>query len=137
MMFLAISHTLDVFTSDSVFEDEAGEMPPTSAQSAEDGDKPENSPAQLVEAEEEVKEQQPAQTHGETGQDLLPFSSFVLVGSGDMKMSAWASPVGGGHLEHPVPEQVASTEVRTETQQMNGIVEDRTSVSSTDMLVKC
>ncbi|XP_029010940.1 brefeldin A-inhibited guanine nucleotide-exchange protein 2 [Betta splendens] len=96
---------------DSVFEDEGGESPLTSAQSAEDGDKLDNCPnsAQLTETEGEDKEEQPAQTHSEAG---------------------------GEHPEHPVsePAEVSSTEIRTETQQMNGIVEDRSSVSSADML---
>uniref|UniRef100_A0A8C4HR37 ADP-ribosylation factor guanine nucleotide-exchange factor 2 (brefeldin A-inhibited) n=1 Tax=Dicentrarchus labrax TaxID=13489 RepID=A0A8C4HR37_DICLA len=44
--------------------------------------------------------------------------------------------VRGEHPAHPVTEQteVAPPRVRTEGQQMNGIMEDRSSVSSTDML---
>lgn len=55
-----------------------------------------------------------------------------------MKMSVLASPLGGEHLAHPASEQteVAPPEVRTESQQMNGIIEDRSSVSSTDILVR-
>ncbi|XP_078144283.1 brefeldin A-inhibited guanine nucleotide-exchange protein 2 isoform X2 [Centroberyx gerrardi] len=50
-----------------------------------------------------------------------------------------AEPVGtegGEHPAHPVPEQteVPPPRVRAEGQQMNGIIEDRASVSSTDML---
>uniref|UniRef100_A0A8D2ZKJ8 ADP-ribosylation factor guanine nucleotide-exchange factor 2 (brefeldin A-inhibited) n=1 Tax=Scophthalmus maximus TaxID=52904 RepID=A0A8D2ZKJ8_SCOMX len=47
-----------------------------------------------------------------------------------------AFPPGGEHPAPPVPEQteVAPPRVRAEGQQMNGIIEDRSSVSSTDML---
>lgn len=49
----------------------------------------------------------------------------------------------GEHPVHPVPEQievpeqteVAPPSIRADSQQMNGIIEDRTSVSSGDMLV--
>lgn len=55
-----------------------------------------------------------------------------------MKTSVLASPLGDERQAHPVSEQteVAPPGVRTESQQMNGIIEDRTSVSSTDMLVR-
>jgi len=49
-----------------------------------------------------------------------------------------ASPPGGEHPAPPLDEtEVAPPAVRTEGQQMNGIIEDRASVSSTDMLVSC
>ncbi|XP_049920490.1 brefeldin A-inhibited guanine nucleotide-exchange protein 2 isoform X1 [Epinephelus moara] len=85
---------------DSVFEDEGVETPPTAAEPAEEGDKPESNP-------------NPAATEGEEGEQ---------------------QGTGGEH--HPVDEQteVAPPRVRTEGQQMNGIIEDRSSVSSTDML---
>lgn len=55
----------------------------------------------------------------------------------DLKIFIPASPPGGEHPVHPVDEQteVAPPGVRTEGQHMNGIIEDRSSVSSTDMLV--
>ncbi|XP_033484923.1 brefeldin A-inhibited guanine nucleotide-exchange protein 2 isoform X3 [Epinephelus lanceolatus] len=85
---------------DSVFEDEGVETPPTAAEPAEEGDKPESNPNL-------------AATEGEEGEQ---------------------QGTGGEH--HPVDEQteVAPPRVRTEGQQMNGIIEDRSSVSSTDML---
>ncbi|XP_049920491.1 brefeldin A-inhibited guanine nucleotide-exchange protein 2 isoform X2 [Epinephelus moara] len=80
--------------------DEGVETPPTAAEPAEEGDKPESNP-------------NPAATEGEEGEQ---------------------QGTGGEH--HPVDEQteVAPPRVRTEGQQMNGIIEDRSSVSSTDML---
>uniref|UniRef100_A0A4W6BKM7 ARF guanine nucleotide exchange factor 2 n=1 Tax=Lates calcarifer TaxID=8187 RepID=A0A4W6BKM7_LATCA len=59
---------------------------------------------------------------------------FFLYGC-DLKMSILASPPGGEHPAHPEQTEVAPPRVRTEGQQMNGIIEDRSSVSSTDMLV--
>uniref|UniRef100_A0A3Q4I8C3 ADP-ribosylation factor guanine nucleotide-exchange factor 2 (brefeldin A-inhibited) n=1 Tax=Neolamprologus brichardi TaxID=32507 RepID=A0A3Q4I8C3_NEOBR len=57
----------------------------------------------------------------------------------DLKTSVLASSPGGEHPPHPATEQteVAPPRVRTEGQQMNGIIEDRSSLSSTDMLVSC
>lgn len=48
-----------------------------------------------------------------------------------------SSPPGGEHPAHPITEQTeaAPSRVRAESQQMNGIIEDRSSVSSADMLV--
>ncbi|KAE8293087.1 Brefeldin A-inhibited guanine nucleotide-exchange protein 2 [Larimichthys crocea] len=98
-------------TRDSVFEDEGVGTHPTAAQPAEDGDKPESSPnsAESETTEGEEGERQPTQMHSETG---------------------------GEYPAHPVTEQteVPPPRVRTEGQQMNGIIEDRSSVSSTDML---
>uniref|UniRef100_A0A3Q1BWK4 SEC7 domain-containing protein n=1 Tax=Amphiprion ocellaris TaxID=80972 RepID=A0A3Q1BWK4_AMPOC len=89
---------------DSVFED-AAETSPTVAEEAEEVDKPENS-SDPAESTVTEGEQQPAQTNSGT------------------------APV------HPVTEQtdVVPPRVRMEGQQMNGIIEDRSSVSSTDML---
>ncbi|XP_041801535.1 brefeldin A-inhibited guanine nucleotide-exchange protein 2 [Chelmon rostratus] len=94
---------------DSVFEDEGAETPPTAAQSAEEGDKPKSSPnpAESDATEGEEGETQSAQMHGGTG---------------------------GQHPAHPITEQTEPPRARAETQQMNGIIEDRSSVSSTDML---
>ncbi|XP_073325911.1 brefeldin A-inhibited guanine nucleotide-exchange protein 2 [Pagrus major] len=96
---------------DSVFEDEGAETPPTAAQPAEEGDKAMSSPnsAESEVTEGEEGEHQPTQMHSETG---------------------------GEHPAHHVTEQteVPPPRVRTEGQQMNGIIEDRSSVSSTDML---
>ncbi|XP_069025363.1 brefeldin A-inhibited guanine nucleotide-exchange protein 2 isoform X3 [Embiotoca jacksoni] len=96
---------------DCVFEDEGAESPPAAAPLAEEGDEPENdsNPAESAAPEGVEGEQQPAATH--TG------------------------PEG----EHPAPAVTEQTEVAppavgTEGQQMNGIIEDRSSVSSTDML---
>lgn len=52
-------------------------------------------------------------------------------------MSDLAFPAAGEHPPHSFTEQteVLPPRVRTESQQMNGIIEDRSSVSSTDMLV--
>ncbi|KAG8002940.1 Brefeldin A-inhibited guanine nucleotide-exchange protein 2 [Nibea albiflora] len=98
-------------TRDSVFEDEGAGTPPTAAQPAEEVDKLESSPnsAESETTEGEEGERQPTQMHSETG---------------------------GDHPAHPVTEQteVPPPRVRTEGQQMNGIIEDRSSVSSTDML---
>ncbi|XP_019108868.2 brefeldin A-inhibited guanine nucleotide-exchange protein 2 isoform X2 [Larimichthys crocea] len=98
-------------TRDSVFEDEGVGTHPTAAQPAEEGDKPESSPnsAESETTEGEEGERQPTQMHSETG---------------------------GEYPAHPVTEQteVPPPRVRTEGQQMNGIIEDRSSVSSTDML---
>ncbi|XP_035512500.1 brefeldin A-inhibited guanine nucleotide-exchange protein 2 [Morone saxatilis] len=95
---------------DSVFEDEVVEIP-TAAQPVEEGDKPESNPnpAESEVTEGEEGEHQPTQIHSGTG---------------------------GEHPAHPVTEQteVAPPRVRTEREQMNGIIEDRSSVSSTDML---
>ncbi|KAM9351066.1 brefeldin A-inhibited guanine nucleotide-exchange protein 2 isoform 2-T2 [Symphorus nematophorus] len=96
---------------DSVFEDEGAVTPPTAAQPAEEGDKQESGPnlAELHATEGEEGEHQPTQMHSGTG---------------------------GEPPAHPVTEQteVPPPRVRTEGQQMNGIIEDRSSVSSTDML---
>ncbi|XP_063319273.1 brefeldin A-inhibited guanine nucleotide-exchange protein 2 [Pelmatolapia mariae] len=91
-------------STDSVFEDEGPETSPTAAQQGDEGDKPESNSNPA-----EKGEQQPTQTH---------------VGA------------GGEHPPHPATEQteVAPPRVRTEGQQMNGIIEDRSSLSSTDML---
>uniref|UniRef100_UPI0037E781E2 brefeldin A-inhibited guanine nucleotide-exchange protein 2 n=1 Tax=Semicossyphus pulcher TaxID=241346 RepID=UPI0037E781E2 len=98
-------------SSDSVFEDEGAETLPEAAQPAEEGDQPGSNPnpAESAATEGEEKELQPEQIHSETG---------------------------GEHPAHPVTEQteVAPPRVRAEGQQMNGIIEDRSSVSSTDML---
>ncbi|XP_040008644.1 brefeldin A-inhibited guanine nucleotide-exchange protein 2 [Xiphias gladius] len=98
-------------TPSRVFEDEGAETPPTATQPAEEGDKPESSPnpAESVTTEGEEAEQQPTEIHSGTG---------------------------GEQPAHPVTEQteVAPPRVRAEGQQMNGIIEDRSSVSSTDML---
>ncbi|TMS16775.1 Brefeldin A-inhibited guanine nucleotide-exchange protein 2 [Larimichthys crocea] len=98
-------------TRDSVFEDEGVGTHPTAAQPAEEGDKLESSPnsAESETTEGEEGERQPTQMHSETG---------------------------GEYPAHPVNEQteVPPPRVRTEGQQMNGIIEDRSSVSSTDML---
>lgn len=137
-------HTL--FTSDSVFEDEGVGTHPTAAQPAEEGDKPESSPnsAESETTEGEEGERQPTQMHSETGQNqsvcLLVLSLSVTVFSSHgchLKMFIAAFPPGGEYPAHPVTEQteVPPPRVRTEGQQMNGIIEDRSSVSSTDMLV--
>uniref|UniRef100_A0A8C3A047 ARF guanine nucleotide exchange factor 2 n=1 Tax=Cyclopterus lumpus TaxID=8103 RepID=A0A8C3A047_CYCLU len=65
--------------------------------------------------------------------------SFVLINvntqSQDLKISIVSYPPEGEHPAHPLDEtEVAPPRVRTEGQQMNGIIEDRTSVSSSDML---
>ncbi len=65
-----------LFTSDSVFEDEGAETPPTAAQPAE-GDKPESNPNPATEGEE--GEQQPTQLHSGTGQNLNVYAIFILV----------------------------------------------------------
>uniref|UniRef100_A0A667ZW35 ARF guanine nucleotide exchange factor 2 n=1 Tax=Myripristis murdjan TaxID=586833 RepID=A0A667ZW35_9TELE len=67
---------------------------------------------------------------------LLSASSFTVNVKIRLQMSFITSLPGGEHPAHPVPEQteVAPPRVRAEGQQMNGIIEDRASVSSTDML---
>ncbi|XP_035015000.1 brefeldin A-inhibited guanine nucleotide-exchange protein 2 [Hippoglossus stenolepis] len=94
--------------------DEGAETPPTASQPAVEGDKPESNsdpadPAESAMTEGEEAEQQPTQIHSGTGDE---------------------------HPAHPVTEQTeaAPTTVRAEGQHMNGIIEDRSSVSSTDML---
>ncbi|XP_070825216.1 brefeldin A-inhibited guanine nucleotide-exchange protein 2 [Chaetodon trifascialis] len=94
---------------DSVFEDEGAETPSTAAQSAEEGDKPKSSP-------------NPAESEATEGED------------GEPRLSQTHSGTGGHHPAHPVSEQSEPPRVRAEAQQMNGIIEDRSSVSSTDML---
>ncbi|XP_062247442.1 brefeldin A-inhibited guanine nucleotide-exchange protein 2 [Platichthys flesus] len=98
-------------TPSRVFEDDGAETPPTASQPAVEGDKPESNsdPTESATTEGEEEEQPPTQ---------------ILSGTGDE------------HPAHPVPEQTeaAPTTVRAEGQQMNGIIEDRSSVSSTDML---
>uniref|UniRef100_A0A8D3DZE5 ADP-ribosylation factor guanine nucleotide-exchange factor 2 (brefeldin A-inhibited) n=1 Tax=Scophthalmus maximus TaxID=52904 RepID=A0A8D3DZE5_SCOMX len=91
-------------TPSDVFEDEGAETPP-----AVEGDKPESDPDPAEAATTEGEEEEPTETHSGTG---------------------------GEHPAPPVPEQteVAPPRVRAEGQQMNGIIEDRSSVSSTDML---
>ena len=73
--------TLHLFTSDSVFEEEGVETPPTAARPAEEGDKPESSPnsAESEATEGEEGEHQPTQMHSGTGQGLLIYPIFVLV----------------------------------------------------------
>ncbi|KAJ4934028.1 hypothetical protein JOQ06_006835, partial [Pogonophryne albipinna] len=97
--------------ANSVFEDGGAETPPPAAEPAEEGDKPQSdvNPAESAVAEAEEGEQTPAQTHSGTE---------------------------GEHPAPPVEEQTEVTppRVRTEGQQMNGVIEDRSSVSSTDML---
>lgn len=53
-------------------------------------------------------------------------------------MTTLISSLAGETPAHSVPEQteVATPKARAEGQQMNGIIEDRSSVSSTDMLVR-
>lgn len=131
--------------SDSVFEEEGAETSPTAAQQGDEGDKPESNsnPA-------EKGEQQPTQTHVGAGGILLYIPILFLVypassvlhsllscHCNDLKTSVLASSPGGEHPPHPATEQteVAPPRVRTEGQQMNGIIEDRSSLSSTDMLV--
>ncbi|KAM8754128.1 brefeldin A-inhibited guanine nucleotide-exchange protein 2 [Acanthopagrus schlegelii] len=96
---------------DSVFEEEGIETPPTAAQPAEIGDKAMSSPnsAESEATDVEEGEHQPTQMHSGTV---------------------------GEHPAQHVTEQteVPPSRVRTEGQQMNGIIEDRSSVSSTDML---
>ncbi|XP_010791827.1 brefeldin A-inhibited guanine nucleotide-exchange protein 2-like [Notothenia coriiceps] len=98
-------------STDSVFEDGGAEAPPPAAEPAEEGDKLQSdvNPAESAVAEAEEGEQTPAQTRSGTE---------------------------GEHPAPPVEEQTEVTppRVRTEGQQMNGIIEDRSSVSSTDML---
>lgn len=98
-------------SADSVFEDEGTETHPETAQTAEGGDKPESSP-----------NPDSSTGAGDEGEDPQPRQ--ISSGSGNENPA------------HPVPEQteVAPPRVRGEGQQMNGIIEDRTSVSSTDML---
>ncbi|XP_067384110.1 brefeldin A-inhibited guanine nucleotide-exchange protein 2 isoform X1 [Channa argus] len=98
-------------SKDAVYEDEGAETPPTTAQPAEEGDKPESdtNPVESAETEGEEREHQQTQIHGGTGDQ---------------------------HPAHHVIEQAEMTppSVRSDSQQMNGIIEDRSSVSSTDML---
>ncbi len=63
-------HSIYLFTSDSVFEDEGAGTLPTAAQPADEGNKPESCPnaAESDMAEGEEGEQQPAQTNSGTGQ---------------------------------------------------------------------
>ncbi|XP_026187499.1 brefeldin A-inhibited guanine nucleotide-exchange protein 2 [Mastacembelus armatus] len=92
---------------DSIFEDEEAE---TTTQIAEEGDKPENNPnpAESAVSKGDEGDQQPTHTRSETVE----------------------------HPADPVSEQteVVPPSVRADGQQMNGIIEDRSSVSSTDML---
>ncbi|XP_070765753.1 brefeldin A-inhibited guanine nucleotide-exchange protein 2 [Enoplosus armatus] len=92
---------------DSVFEDEGAETRPT----AQEGDKPESNP-------------NPAESAAPDGEE------------GEQQLTQMHSGTGGEHPAHPVSEQTegAPPGLRTEGQQMNGIIEDRSSVSSTDML---
>ncbi|XP_058498223.1 brefeldin A-inhibited guanine nucleotide-exchange protein 2 [Solea solea] len=94
-------------TPSSVFEDEGADTPPTVSQPAVEGDSP--GPAESETSAGEEAEQQPVQSHSGTG----------------------VEPPA-----QPVPEQTetAPPRVRAASQQMNGIIEDRSSVSSTDML---
>ncbi|KAK9515738.1 hypothetical protein VZT92_026363 [Zoarces viviparus] len=95
---------------DSVFEDEGVETPPAVAETAEEVDKPESNPNP-------------------------PESSATEGVEGEQPPTQVVSGTGGEHPAHPVDEtEVAPPRVRTEVQQMNGIIEDRSSVSSTDML---
>ncbi|KAM9855174.1 brefeldin A-inhibited guanine nucleotide-exchange protein 2, partial [Aulostomus maculatus] len=100
-------------STDSVFEEEGGETPPVESQKAEEGDKVETdtSPAEAA-----------AMTEGDEGEQTPP--------------QIHAGPGAGDHLARSVPEptQVVPPRVRAEGQQMNGIIEDRSSVSSADML---
>ncbi|KAM4610332.1 brefeldin A-inhibited guanine nucleotide-exchange protein 2 [Polymixia lowei] len=101
-------------SSDSVFEDEGAETPATASQPADEGEKPENDPKPTeptgTDAEEREQTSQPP-PQMETGPGVDP-------------------------LPRPVPEHTEAVlpSVRPEGQQMNGIIEDRASVSSTDML---
>ncbi|KAK2851003.1 hypothetical protein Q5P01_007279 [Channa striata] len=96
-------------SKDSVFEDESPETPTSTAQPAGEGDKPNANPVDSAATEGEEGEEQQTQIHSGTGDE---------------------------HPAHRVTEQteVTSPGVRSESQQMNGIIEDRSSVSSTDML---
>ncbi|XP_071396068.1 brefeldin A-inhibited guanine nucleotide-exchange protein 2 [Centroberyx affinis] len=101
-------------SADSVFEDENAETHPVESHPAEEGEKPENNP----------KPAEPVGTEGEEGEQTSQPLTQIHTGP------------GGEHPAHPVPEQteVPPPRVRAEGQQMNGIIEDRASVSSTDML---
>ncbi|XP_034551985.1 brefeldin A-inhibited guanine nucleotide-exchange protein 2 isoform X1 [Notolabrus celidotus] len=95
-------------SADSVFEDEAAETLPEAEQPAEEGDKPESSPNQTESTvtEGEERELQTEQTNSGTGDNPA----------------------------HPLPEQTELSAPKARGEQMNGIIEDRSSVSSTDML---
>ncbi|XP_056131495.1 brefeldin A-inhibited guanine nucleotide-exchange protein 2 [Lampris incognitus] len=101
-------------SSDSVFEDDGTEILPTASQLEEEGQKPESDPKPIEQAMTDPEERE------ETAQP----PAQIQTGS------------GGEHLTHPVAEHtdVAPVRVTAEGQQMNGIIEDRASVSSTDML---
>ncbi|XP_037540964.1 brefeldin A-inhibited guanine nucleotide-exchange protein 2 [Nematolebias whitei] len=89
---------------DSIFEDEGVEVPPTADQEDKPGDNSDPTEPAAQEGEHHSREM-----NHETG---------------------------GEHVDPPVPEQteVVPHRVRTEAQQMNGIIEDRSSISSTDIL---
>ncbi|XP_074538348.1 brefeldin A-inhibited guanine nucleotide-exchange protein 2 isoform X2 [Halichoeres trimaculatus] len=95
-------------SSDSVFEDEPAEALSEDAQGEKEEDKTESSHNQT----------QSTVTEGEERE------------SGQINVGAGQNPA------HPAPEQteVPTPKARAEGQQMNGIIEDRSSVSSTDML---
>ncbi|XP_040048117.2 brefeldin A-inhibited guanine nucleotide-exchange protein 2 isoform X1 [Gasterosteus aculeatus] len=97
-------------STDSVFEEEGVETSPTGAEPGEEGDKSESSPNPPESAtSDEVEEKQPPT---ETN-----------------------SVTGGEHPPPPLEKTEATpSTVGTEGQQMNGILEDRSSVSSTDLM---
>ncbi|XP_041860724.1 brefeldin A-inhibited guanine nucleotide-exchange protein 2 [Melanotaenia boesemani] len=102
-----VNGTTERVTPSRVFEDEGAETLPTEARQTEEANEAVSNlnPAELAVTQEEEEEQQ---KHSGTDQ----------------------------HPAHHVPEQTEDvpTRIRTESQQMNGIIEDRSSVSSTDML---
>nr|XP_040048117.1 brefeldin A-inhibited guanine nucleotide-exchange protein 2 isoform X1 [Gasterosteus aculeatus aculeatus] len=97
-------------STDSVFGEEGVETSPTGAEPGEEGDKSESSPNPPESAtSDEVEEKQPPT---ETN-----------------------SVTGGEHPPPPLEKTEATpSTVGTEGQQMNGILEDRSSVSSTDLM---
>ncbi|XP_076024065.1 brefeldin A-inhibited guanine nucleotide-exchange protein 2 isoform X2 [Genypterus blacodes] len=104
-------------STDSVFEDEGAETAPAVAQPAEEGENPESEVNPTESAGTELPTEIHSGTEGEHPVHPVPEQTEV-------------------HEQTEVPEQteVAPPRVRADSQQMNGIIEDRTSVSSADLL---
>uniref|UniRef100_A0A3Q3B4E0 ADP-ribosylation factor guanine nucleotide-exchange factor 2 (brefeldin A-inhibited) n=1 Tax=Kryptolebias marmoratus TaxID=37003 RepID=A0A3Q3B4E0_KRYMA len=82
-------------------------------------------------------EHDPAETNCEIGPFVADSLAFLHFNNRDLNvLTPVSSAPGGEHPEPPVPEQTGPVppRVRTEAQQMNGIIEDRSSISSTDIL---
>lgn len=118
-----------MFPSDSVFEDDGVETPPTATQQTEEE---EQRGGDMNAADQE--EESWSNLRG-TGTGLSHPLLFHFLSISFKEALKWSSGEEAPAPAPPEPAEVPPSTSRTEGQQMNGFIEDRSSVSSTDMLV--